>query len=568
MNLLSAPWLPFKLRNGQIEYRPPAAITDDEVIDLAMPRADFQGAAYQWLIGLLQTALGPNDHDDWLDFLEQATNADQLAERFLPLAPAFEFDGDGPRFMQDIDPLDSVKPARISSLLIDAPGGNGIKNNTDLFIKRGRAETLCADCAAIALFTLQINAPAGGVGYRVGLRGGGPLTTLILPDKTDENDESVASLWRKLWLNILPKSVALRGGNGCKTVAADDANLFPWMDDTRTSEKKGSDVFPNSVHPLHAYWAMPRRYRLLFDQQPCVCELCGRETDSGVSEVRAKNYGMNYGGPWQHPLTPYRTDPKKPAEPPLSTKCQPGGVGYQHWSHLVLQDTENGVSLPATVVNDFSNRKYQTVMVERQLGATEEALIHQARLWAFGYDMDNMKPRCWYSVEIPLVAIPPEQQEVLRAWTVQFVELSRQAAWMTRTQVKNAWFSRPKDAKGDMSDIDQQFYEATQSAFFRALRRMGDALVDDKTRVHVPVDIARDWYQDLRTESLQIFDGRALSGPLNELVMKRVIRARRYLSGWWRTGKNGKGEAKKFARWASLYTDASTTDSNKETVHE
>lgn len=562
MNLLSAPWLPFKLRNGQIEYRPPTAIADPEVIDLAMPRADFQGAAYQWLIGLLQTALGPNEHDDWLDFLEQPPTADQLAGWLAPLAPAFELDADGPRFMQDIDPLDSVKPATISSLLIDAPGGNGVKNNTDLFIKRGQVETLCADCAMIALFTLQINAPSGGVGYRVGLRGGGPLTTLILPDEPD------ACLWRKLWLNVLPSSVALRGGNGSKSIAADDSTLFPWMGTTRTSEKKGSEVLPDSVHPLHGYWAMPRRYRLLFDQQSCVCDLCGRESATSVSEVRAKNYGMNYGGPWQHPLTPYRVDPQKPADPPLSTKGQPGGVGYQYWSRLVLQDTENGTSLPATVVHDFTAGKYRSVFEERELGGTSEVLLRRARLWAFGYDMNNMKPRCWYSVAMPLIAISPEQQEVLRAWTVQFVELSRQAAWMTRTQVKNAWFSRPKDAKGDMSDIDQQFYEATQPAFFRALRRMGDALVNEKTQVHVPVDIARDWYQGLRTEALQIFDARALSGPLNELDMKRVIRARRYLSGWWHMGKKGKGEAKKFARWASLISDADTADSKKETVHE
>lgn len=277
---------------------------------------------------------------------------------------------------------------------------------------------------------------------------------------------------------------------------------------------------------------------------------------------------MNYGGPWQHPLTPYRVDPKKPAEAPLSTKGQPGGVGYQHWSHLVLQDMENGTSLPATVIHDFTTGKYRTVSEEREFGGTGEGLMRQARLWAFGYDMDNMKPRCWYSAVMPLIAIPPGQQDVLRAWTVQFVELSRQAAWMTRTQVKNAWFSRPKDAKGDMSDIDQQFYEATQPAFFRALRRMGEALVNDQTRIHVPVDIARDWYQDLRSETLQIFDDRALSGPLNELDMKRVIRARRYLSGWWRMGKKGKGAAKKFAHWASLNAQPDTADSKKETVHE
>nr|WP_231886596.1 type I-E CRISPR-associated protein Cse1/CasA [Methylomonas methanica] len=58
------------------------------------------------------------------------------------------------------------------------------------------ANQLCPSCAATALFTLQTNAPSGGVGHRVGLRGGGPLTTLVLPKA------SQTTLWQKLWLNV------------------------------------------------------------------------------------------------------------------------------------------------------------------------------------------------------------------------------------------------------------------------------------------------------------------------------------------------------------------------------
>lgn len=537
LNLLSAPWFAFKRRDGSIEYRPPSAVVDPDVTDLAMPRADFQGAAYQWLIGLLQTVMTPNDHYDWFDRLESPPDAQRLEDAYAPLTPAFELDGDGPRFMQDLNPLDAVSPAPISGLLIDAPGANGIRNNTDLFIKRGRVETLCSDCAAIALFTLQINAPSGGVGYRVGLRGGGPLTTLVLPDQAD------APLWCKLWLNVLPVRVAGRGGNGSVAAEARDPTLFPWMGATRTSEKKGSEILPESMHPLHPYWPMPRRFRLIFEQGPGDCDLCGRQAATGVSRIRAKNYGMNYDGPWLHPFTPYRRDPKKPAEPPLSTKGQPGGVGYQHWSHLVLPDEDASTTLPATVVQDFTRYKYQAALEERQAGETDERLIRRARLWAFGYDMNNMKPRGWYSVEMPLVAIPLEHQALLREWVTQFVELARQAAWATRTQIKTAWFKRPKDAKGDMSDIDQQFFEATQPAFFTALRQIGGTLSSDGAPTHVPADIVHDWFRALRRQSFQLFDDRALSGPLAELDMKRLIRARQYLLSWWSKHSNNKSLA-------------------------
>ncbi|MDE9520027.1 type I-E CRISPR-associated protein Cse1/CasA, partial [Xenorhabdus bovienii] len=89
------------------------------------------------------------------------------------------------------------KSTTISGLLIEAPGANTLKLNTDHFIKRGQCEVVSPEMAAIALFTLQINAPAGGVGHRVGLRGGGPLTILVQPQTLD------TPLWHKLWLNIV-----------------------------------------------------------------------------------------------------------------------------------------------------------------------------------------------------------------------------------------------------------------------------------------------------------------------------------------------------------------------------
>ena len=59
MNLLHASWLPFRLCNGDQEWRQLIAITDPDIVDFALPRADFQGAAYQLVIGILQTAFAP-----------------------------------------------------------------------------------------------------------------------------------------------------------------------------------------------------------------------------------------------------------------------------------------------------------------------------------------------------------------------------------------------------------------------------------------------------------------------------------------------------------------------------
>ncbi len=191
MNLLRDPWLLFNVQqpDGSITEQtlPITAIAKPEVIDFALPRADFQGAAYQFAIGLLQTCFAPDDEFQWQDnYLEPPTEV-LLQQAFSKAEHAFNATGDGPLFMQDFDSLDEAKPTSVSGLLIEAPGGNGLKLNTDHFVKRGIGEVMSLPMAVLALFTLQINAPAGGQGHRTGLRGGGPLTTLVMPQNENDN---------------------------------------------------------------------------------------------------------------------------------------------------------------------------------------------------------------------------------------------------------------------------------------------------------------------------------------------------------------------------------------------
>lgn len=562
MNLLNDAWLPFRFADGSVCHHPPSALADPDVLDLALPRADFQGAAWQFLIALLQTAMTPEDTDAWLDHYQTPPSVTELDELLAPFASAFELDSDGPRFMQDLDPLDDVKEAPVAGLLIDSPGANGIKNNTDFFVKRGRVETVCPECAALALFTMQINAPAGGAGIRVGLRGGGPLTTLILPE-----DES-KSLWTRLWPNVMPADTVGQRGQTWRAPRVDDSDLFFWMAETRISDKKGKEVLPEQVHPLHAFWSMPRRYRLLFDDTPGTCDLCGREAARPVRRLRAKKQGANYDGPWRHPLTPYRKlNPKKNDELPLSSKGQPGGLGYRHWPGLVLEDEAVSGALPARVVTHHLY-KYRMVAAARDDGEAFEALFKRTRLWVFGYDMDNMKPRGWYSVEMPLVGVPDAYQETLRGWAKRFVDLASEITWTLRNQLKRAWFKRPEDAKGDMSQIDAQFFEATQLAFFSALREMGEVLRKEMETPELSPETHRQWYLALKREALVLFDDQAISGPLEGMKMQqleRITSARRYLHAYL----NGRGKkvgktVQTFAQVGGFELSTSAPENNPE----
>jgi len=528
MNLLKDPWLPFSNQNGEIVYRPVSAIALPEVIDLALPRADFQGAAYQFLIALLQTTYAPGNIDEWIDRYQSLPTREALDQAFEGFTASFELDGNGPLFMQDRNSLDKESPTLSSSLLIDAPGASTVKSNTDHFVKAGRAESFCPDCAAIALFTLQINAPAGGKGYRTGLRGGGPLTTLVLP--TDPG----ASLWQKLWLNILDREHW--------QYPEPDPNsfeLFPWMGPTRVSDK-GQKTLESDVHALHPYWSMPRRFRLMFEEGGSNCDLCGRESGRVCRTIKARNYGNNYDGPWTHPLTPYRRDPKKPAEPALSIKGQPGGIGYRHWESLVLMDTEGSGNLPARVVLDYARKvdesRHDSISLSRQ-----------ARLWVFGYDMDNMKPRAWYGTQLPLLAAPQADQDRLLDWVRDLVGLSRDIAWQLRKQVKEAWFSRPSDVKGDTDFIDKRFWELTEDEFYSLLFLLGERIQEGNVK-RIPPDLAARWYKHVRQQAVTVFDQLALSGPPEALDMKRITSARNKFLYQLKNGKT----AKNFRKQAGL----------------
>ncbi len=381
----------------------------------------------------------------------------------------------------------------IASLLIDAPGGKTVKDNLDHFIKSGRVNQLCPSCATTALFTLQTNAPAGGVGHRVSLRGGGPLTTLVVP-KTEPS-----TLWKKTWLNIFNQEAK----EPAETL---DASVFPWLAKTRTSEKKGQTIIPLDVHWLQAYWGMPRRIRLTDKVEHQQCDLCGGFAEQLFTGFCTKNYGINYDGAWVHPLTPYRFDPKH-KELPLSLKGQQGGLVYRHWLGLALQDNENG-DKAAEIVQFFNNERGREIGVE------------MAAIWCFGYDMDNMKARCWYESRFPVFYLDRQQQNNLMFWASELINAARESVKILRTQIKEAWFNRPKDAKGDMSMIDRQFWEQTEADFFRLLEQLARLPGDTG---QAPPDIYRNWLKVLQREVFQLFESTTLASVPEGLDLKRII---------------------------------------------
>ncbi len=468
-NLLSENWIPVRRADGSTDRIPPWRITapDPPCVDIAASRPDFKGALLELLVGLVQTAWPPENDRAWKRGFKEPPSPETLKAAFVPLLPYFHLFGPRPLFLQDLTltEAEAKTPSPIAALLMDTPGENATRHNGDFFIKRDQPpEKLCPACAAAALAAMQAYAPSGGVGYRVSIRGGGPLTTLVVGD----------TLWETVWSNVLP----LNDRDTAPLPRDTDeipGKVFPWAAPTHDSHEVGSEVHRAAAHFLHHYWGMPRRVLLTPAEEPeaSACPVCGREHTVFVRRFWTTNYGNNYGLGWRHPLTPYRE--QGPGKEPLSLKGMSEGRGYNHWLGLVIGDDagEKFPVKPARAVTHYREAVYG-----------DEAR-HIGRLRAFGYDTDNMKVLNWCEGEYPIYSLDPEADETFLGEVTPLLKAADLVRRNLQTAVKEALFADgARDAKADatlLATVAARFWADTESAFYALVRETIDHLENLET---------------------------------------------------------------------------------------
>lgn len=409
LNLISDPWIPVRRNDGTRVTIAPWQMADDSLAFPDWPRPDLNIACLELLIGLVFLADPPADADDWE--ARQAPDPDRLRARLAPFAPAFELMGEGPRFMQDRQAFEAGVPAPNppDMLFIDSAGGQTIRNNADLMVRRGRYPLLDPALAAMALFALQAHAPSGGKGNRTSMRGGGPMVTLVDPG---------GGLWPLVWANVPDGAPA-------------EAAALPWMRPTCTSET-GAQVFEHDAHPVEAFFGMPRRLRLVAGQ-------------GGIMGVVQKPYGTNYAG-WEHPLTPHYR--QKAGAELLPVHPRAGPFGYRNWL---------GVVLPKRSDDDTARRARVTELWgERGEGRRADLLVA-------GWAMDNMKPRDFTFSRAPLIDLPDDLADRVEG----FVEAAGAVALALRVAL------RPLLAEGAAREaVREAFFLRTQGPFERRLAQL------------------------------------------------------------------------------------------------
>lgn len=498
MNLMTDPWIPVRCASGQARLIAPLQLADDDPpLELNAIRPDFNGALAQWLTGVMQW-LAPEDPDEWRG-IAQGKAMPEFG-RWREIAHCFEFDGGDRRFMQDMD-FDGADPdgdgGDLAALLLEAPGGNTIRNNADLFVKRRENMRLSLPLAAQALLTLQTNAPSGGQGHRTSLRGGGPVSMLLWPD---EVQGQALPLWRKLWLNTLP----LEGDEPRTEI------IFPWMAPCLTSEG-GRDVHaalanqaPSALELLLlCYFATPRRIRLRFEDKG-TCSLSGVQGSCAIG-YETRNLGANYRSElFRHPLSPYYQDKKTGHFLPVHV----GQAGFTYADWLWQADDKGGPQ----------------VLDLQRLGVELRAQLPPDCIWAFGFAMDNMKCLAWHERRFsPLRIDDPEQTSALLAEARVWLKATEETRQALGKQLRVAW---SEQGKGDTSVAERELYARTEQDF-RALvlERAVLETPDEAVLMQAQQDMRRRWQQTLACAALTLFKRHAERGDVAESGMQAIQRA-------------------------------------------
>lgn len=489
-------WIPVALDDGRRVFVRPCDISEPyggrTILRVTTGRPDFDISLTEFLIGCLAVSMDGLGPRDWPRRFHDSPSRSELEASFAPLEPALVLDGDGPRFFQDLEPLEGAA-SPISGLLIDAPGANTIKENGDHFVKRGRTECLSRVGAALALLTLQTQAPSGGAGHRTSLRGGGPLTTLVLPGLPKKAEPS---LWQRLWANT---------PDGFRAAPDVLPSVIPWLGPTRVSDKGGDTTTPEDVHPAQAFFGMPRRIRLVFEPntEGRVCDLTGLVDEIIVTGYVTRPWGTNYTA-WSrgHPLSPYY---KKPGELEyLPLHLNSSRVGYRQYIGLAL-DAEDNSKPPAQAVHDF----------QRRAENLDREALSRTRLLVAGYAMDNMKPLDFAEALVPLIVTGHQRSdEHVRDVARRLVRSADIVALQLIASVKLALYGPKGEADRDstvLEPVRQRFWGETEQDFYNTLRSAADALVlPEGTPVKRPGDAkeksGEGWRQTLRRHALRIFD--------------------------------------------------------------
>lgn len=331
MNLLLDPWIPVH-RHGEarhIAYR--ELMCGEGGWRIGLPRDDLEMACLQMLIGLTQVLFTPEGLENWLDRQAQPMGGEVFDRAIAPYRDWFSLTDPEKPFMQARE-VKAKDVTPIQKLFIGLPEGN----NHAFFNQVGEIQVACSSCAAIALYNQASASPSFGGGFKTGLRGMAPITTLVRGD----------DLRQTVWRNVLTAESLDNALPGWRE--ADDQPV--WV------KPIASQQHAASLGVLRGYFWQPARLCLQAPVAARVCDCCGHPITQGYAGFIKEKFNYSLEGLWPHPLSPRQWEVKQGNRQEHTLSFTTTAPAWMQLNQYIVDSTASNARegySPAPVVRQF-----------------------------------------------------------------------------------------------------------------------------------------------------------------------------------------------------------------------
>lgn len=352
MNLLTDHWIPVRPLNGGS----PQAITLEQLLCsnerwlLSLPRDDMELAVLQLLICLVQVSWIPEDEQALHSYVTKPLTTDAFVQGIAKWRDTFCLDHPEHPFMQ-VKGVDAKEPTGMDKLLAGLTGAT----NCTFINEPGQGEALCGGCTAIALFNQANNAPSFGGGFKSGLRGGSPVTTLV-----QAVDARFTDLRATIWLNVLTRSSLV-------TLMGDELQLSQ-LPTWQQPIVAGVSIAAANIGLVRGLFWQPDHIELCPAIGAGQCSGCGQHAENRYSGFFKAKFNFTVNGTWPHPHSPRLFQVKKGETQEKFLAFTTSAPSWTQLSRVLvrLQPEKGDAQLPAAVVTQcakiFRHAKTQLIV--------------------------------------------------------------------------------------------------------------------------------------------------------------------------------------------------------------
>ncbi|WP_307744129.1 type I-E CRISPR-associated protein Cse1/CasA [uncultured Pantoea sp.] len=291
MNLLTDRWIPVRPVAGcgveQISLE--TLLCEPHQRALSLPRDDMEMAACQLLVCIVQLLWPPTNMEQSIQRIQTPLTKEEFLAGLTGWEESFILNHPEHPFMQ-VKGVIAKETTGMDKLMVGLTGSTSCA-----FVNQpGQGEALCGGCAAIALFNQACNAPGFGGGFKSGLRGGAPITTLI----------QQRCLRSTLWANVLNAESLERDYPEWQK---QHCQGFTWQKPIVSNEK----IPAHSIGLARGLFWQPAHIELSPPSAAGQCSACGGQADKRYLSFLKAKFNYTVEGFWLHPHSPCVEQTKK-----------------------------------------------------------------------------------------------------------------------------------------------------------------------------------------------------------------------------------------------------------------